>query len=389
MGRYLRRILLTLLVQLTLFGASWLSAQVTMPLTSTDQAQPRFRKEAFGALRARVEKQATGLRALAQAKRDSIATVSMSTMADRRAVQERLSRDADRLDRRAIRKDSSAARLVRLSHFYTAHVKFFPVPLNSSESARCFWGRNTAGDGLSLLSGFSLSAGDQRGALAVEAASDFLYGVRTNVSTVVSETATADSIEQNIQRFLTGGGNGVIGFAYPLFHAASEFPSCTPPDQGDDPDAPASEDAPKPKKSALSFIGILAPRLGVDIPGLGAAKKDVDYSIDVGFQSRLIVSGADGNLNLMAESRLAVVPFGSRQFYDGIGRAKNADGKTAGAFGYMRMTLGVQVRDQIMLTYSFPVFAPKELKDNFKGFLSVSIVRKAKPPASEAGADEP
>ena len=127
----------------------------------------------------------------------------------------------------------------------------------------------------------------------------------------------------------------------------------------------------------------------MDIPGLGAAKKDVDYSIDVGFQSRLIVSGADGNLNLMAESRLAVVPFGSRQFYDGISRAKNADGKTAGAFGYMRMTLGVQVRDQIMLTYSFPVFAPKELKDNFKGFLSVSIVRKAKPPASEAGADEP
>jgi hypothetical protein len=380
------RITLTILIA----AGSALQAQVVLPLSRTELRDEAITRDSISSLERRIRRRATELRAEAAAKRDSLTRLPSRAGVDAaqsRLLEARLEREVQQLEDRAAGKDRNAARMNRFVGFYRRHIDLFPVSPFDTEAARCFWTPDRQGDGLALLPGVSLSAGQSRGSLAVEAAADFFYGFRSYLSSTVAASKDNNDILENAQRFLNGGGNAVLGVQWPILEVASELSKCKVSQAEISARAAmleelreeAGEDKPEPstvrKASQFSFLIALSPRLGVDIPELGTPKQEVDYSLDVGLQGRTMLSGADGGLGILAEGRLGVVPVASREFYNGIGRSLDEAGNSRGAFAYMRLTLGLRVRDNVMLTYSLPVFAPSELKENFKGFLSVNLVR--------------
>jgi hypothetical protein len=237
------------------------------------------------------------------------------------------------------------------------------VPVLTTEQAQCFWARR-GGD---YLTGALITAKDDRGAVGLSVIEDYLWPVRFALNSVIAASEAGDTVKKNVDRLLAGGGNAVFGLAWPLLGLSSTAVACPAPGAA----AGAASATPGVRRNITQFSSelILAPRLGVDLPALGTAKEDPDVSFDLGVDARVSFQGAQDLLSVFAQARLSRV-FGSDEFYEGLSLDPND-----GPFGYGQATLGVVLQRKVVLSYSLPIYAPKEIEPLFRGILSIALSR--------------
>lgn len=234
-------------------------------------------------------------------------------------------------------------------------------PVRTTEQAQCFWARR-GGD---YLTGALLTTKDDRGAIGLAVIEDYLWPVRIALNTVVAASETGDTVKKNVDRLLAGGGNAVLGFAWPIAGVSSRVAACPTPGDA------ASAQAPTVRRQIAEFSSeiILAPRLGLDLPALGTAKEKSDVNMDFGVDARVYLRAAQDLLAAFAQVRLARV-YGSDDFYRGL----NLD-PADGAFGYGQTTVGVIIQRKVTVSGSFPLYAPTPIKSLFRGIVSISFNR--------------
>lgn len=136
-----------------------------------------------------------------------------------------------------------------------------PVDISSSAEAACYWGS----EGRVSVPGATLAGKSKQSALAVDLYTDYFGGTRWTLGAGIAAATNADSVAQNAQRFVNAGGSAVLGIAYPLlYYADSPRLSC--------PGTPATIG---PSNGSWTFDLVLWPRLGGDLPAIGADETSI------------------------------------------------------------------------------------------------------------------
>ena len=136
---------------------------------------------------------------------------------------------------------------------------------------------------------------DYFGPVAVGVGTLLGIGSRDEEDTSFSESGVQETSAMN--RLLFGGGNVVIHLAYPVMY-------WTKPDQ------------------KLDFRVRLQPRLGFDIPDLGAQTFTYAMNLDMGVYSTLNYTGLKENMGIVVEFKSSLIT-GNSRFYENLGREHN------------------------------------------------------------------
>jgi hypothetical protein len=227
-----------------------------------------------------------------------------------------------------------------------------PVPLGNSSAASCFWGAEEN----QLLPSFSLTGDGETGALGVDLWTDYLWGTRVTLGTGISAADDAEDTRVNAQRFLSSGGNLAFTFAWPLFSARTQKVNCT------------GKPAPLEGNSAQITV-VAVPRISGDAPVAGTQTDDFTGNVDLGIEIDASTMSLARTFRFFGHVRSAFA-WGTPQFREAIGRPSES-----GIFFYSQLTGGVRVADMFQISYSFPLEAPRELRDDLKGAFSISVTR--------------
>lgn len=225
------------------------------------------------------------------------------------------------------------------------------LPVLNRAQAQCFWGQT----GTETLKYATLSgAGDAR-SVTIDLVSDLIGPVRAYVTASVAaaddegergeQQAQADQpsdseVDANTQRFLTNGGNAVLGLLFPgpTFRTTSSIGQTSPD---------------------FMAYALFAPRIGFDVPQANTTSTNAKVNVDVGPEITLAARGEQ--LALFSQLRMAYV-VGSPEFYQGLGQETNRP------FGYSRANVGLSLRllgeTNILVSWSKPILGPDQLFDS-------------------------
>lgn len=234
---------------------------------------------------------------------------------------------------------------------------FLPVGFGSTIDAVCFWGR----DSKTFMPGFNLTGKGGAAAAAVNFYQDYAWGVQVGFGTAVSADENGDSVESNVQRFLSGGGNGIVNFAFPLLSVSTQE-RC---DYGQ----PKPTGSLSPPQTAASLEVITSPKIGFDIPALGTQTQTTTLNIDLGGEIKGSILTANRVIRIYGTARAGYVA-GTRAFRDGIGLDT-----TITTFGYVQGTLGFEILGVFRFGWSNPIIGPQSIRDHFKNVFSISLAR--------------
>lgn len=243
-------------------------------------------------------------------------------------------------------------------------------PARRRTQSECFWNQS----GIQTLNHASLSGtGDSR-SMTVDLVSDLIGPVRAYVvgsiaaagpeededeagepSTQAEETKA--EVDANVQKFLTSGGNAVLGLMYPAF----TFQSATM----------NSGFAP----NFMTYM-TLAPRIGFDVPAGNTSSDNPKVNVDFGPELTMAAHG--DQLALFAQARWAMVA-GTPEFYRGLSLAGNDP------FGYGRVNVGLRLRvlgyTNVLLSWSKPFSGPDQLLQSGSQ-LHFTVQKEAPQPAN-------
>ena len=198
----------------------------------------------------------------------------------------------------------------------------------------------------------SFSPLDQAASTYNEIIYDYLGPFRVSVGTLLSMASSdydddyedPDYMTDNaVQRFLGGGGNFVLGLAYPLLYANFQ------------------------NSNTLLADVTFYPRLSFDVPKLAAQSDLGAVNCDIGLESSVYAAGLLGNIALFGRGRLAMMN-GNKAFFENLGAPNKAH-----YFG--QVSVGIAVTSMFRIYYSwFLGFGDKFIEDNFKSMISISII---------------
>ncbi|HEU0298642.1 MAG TPA: hypothetical protein VFR37_04290 [Longimicrobium sp.] len=230
--------------------------------------------------------------------------------------------------------------------------KFLAWPVHTRAHAECFWTQ----PGITTLNYATLSGTGESRSVTVDLVSDLIGPVRAYVIGSVAaaepeeegdetetqgggilQEETESEVDENVQRFLSSGGNAVLGFMFP---------------------GPTFRSAVTNSVRAPDFMGYLlfAPRIGFDVPQANSSASNAKVNLDVGPELTFAAHG--DQLALYTQLRYAVVA-GSPEFYQGLSLEGNDP------FSYGRLNVGLRLRvlgqTNVLLSWSKPFSGPDQL----------------------------
>lgn len=225
-------------------------------------------------------------------------------------------------------------------------------PVLNRAHAKCFWSQA----GLQTLSHASLSGSGEGRSVTVDLVSDLIGPVRAYViGSVAAATAEEENddpeaeqsagegeqnkseVDANVQRFLTSGGNAVLGLEMPgpFFRTYGTNLAAAP--------------------NFMAYL-LLAPRVGFDVPNANSSASNPKVNLDLGPEFTMAAHG--DQLALFSQLRYGLV-VGSPEFYDGLSLTNNAP------FVYGRVNFGLRIRvvgdSNVLLSWSKAFSGPDQL----------------------------
>lgn len=214
------------------------------------------------------------------------------------------------------------------------------APVHSREHALAYWRQPS----FSTLNVGAVSGSNGRGAAFTELASPFMHTVRMSINTVIvsekaKESGAAPASAPNeetsdaaVNRFLNGGGQLNVAFAWPALHAGLF------------------------RRGMLDAALLVTPRLGATLPALGASARDSTIVYDLGTELHLKTMDAVDGVGLFAQSRVAWAG-GTGNFGEllGVGKGENR-------FWYSTLSAGFYIGGKYLITASRTLGGPRSLR---------------------------
>ncbi len=214
------------------------------------------------------------------------------------------------------------------------------IPAKNYLEAKKLW---SADDGSRFLDGAVMNGSAESGSVFVDLVSDFLGPLRVSLATTVSSVDSTTSENISVEKFISGGGLGVINSIF-------VGPTLTW-NQGD------------------SYITtILNPRLSCDAPALGSSAELINFNGDLGIELKLNIPLQENKLGLIGSYRVGSV-VGSNNFYEAIDHAEKS------IFTYSQVSVGISIpNSNIAILYNKVLHGPDSLFDiSTLGRVSVSF----------------
>jgi hypothetical protein len=195
--------------------------------------------------------------------------------------------------------------------------------------------------------------------LGVNLYEDFFRGLHFTMGTALAASDNADDVKANARRFLEQGGFLAAGLAFPVLNWSSQRIACT--------GEPTPEDADSWRLT--SDVGL---RIAGDIPSAGSqvdtATGNAELANDVEFRT----TGLMKVVRFFAHVHTAYVLGLSKPFYTSLGLPE----EHRKPFGYSQVTAGLSILDVVQLSISTPAFAPRQLRHNLRGVVSLGLSKK-------------
>ena len=257
-----------------------------------------------------------------RAERDSLAAAAM--IAREHASRDSTARAADSLARELRAKAGYVQRDTTCDGYRARQI----LPVRQTRESMCFWFQQR---GLSALNVANLSGGGDQASAYVEVLSYTMGWLHGSVAGVVATSKDSSGRKTDLQRLVAGGGSTVFALALPLTNFADH------------------------DNSYYSSV-ILSPRVGFDLPALGATRSGSNSNYDLGGDLIFKARSYEDNIGFVLGVRAAQV----------IGETSNnrrlalSDNRQ---FHYATYALGITLQKAYQITITRPFWGPGSLRE--------------------------